>query len=76
MLGQLHSEENVSGTGVQAATYNRLLILNEEGEFETLLITDHELVRLRKRSDKNSEDVVIPGFIDQLHRALVELFNI
>lgn len=70
MLGKLHTHENKDAGGHMAATYNRILIVNEQGEFETLLITNHELARLRKRVSKNEADVIEPSWSDKLQRAL------
>ena len=49
--------------------YNRVLVKREDGSFETLLLTDNELVRARERVRKNPEDQLKPTFVDRL-RAL------
>ena len=74
MLGQLHDYKNKDATSVHAITYNRILLLNASGEFETLLITDHELARLRTRVSKNEEDIAQPSWLDKLWKTLGNLF--
>jgi hypothetical protein len=74
MLGQLHTHKNKDATSVHAITYNRILLLNASGEFETLLITDHELARLRTRVSKNEEDIAQPSWLDKLWKTLGNLF--
>lgn len=70
MLGKLHTHKNKDAGGHMAASYNRILVVNEQGEFETLLITDHELERLRKRVSKNDADTIEPSWSDKFQRAL------
>jgi len=73
MLGKLHTHENKDGGGHMASAYNRVLVANKYGELETLLITDHELDRLRKRSSKNEADAVEPNWLDRLFLRLGSL---
>jgi hypothetical protein len=68
-FGKLHKTDNNDYKDFAAWIYNRVLIKNEEGEFETLLFTDNELKVARARSEKNPEEMLTPSLVDKL-RAL------
>jgi hypothetical protein len=55
-------------------TYFRVMVKGDEG-LETLLMTDHELGRVRERVKKNPEDtVMVPSWWDKISAAISELF--
>lgn len=66
MLGKLKKIKNSEGSGSEASAYHQVLIINSDGEFETLLLTDRELERIRKRVTRNKEDTLFPGFLDEV----------
>ena len=65
--------ENASRRFGSAATYCRLLVLSEEGQFETLLLTEHDLQAARLRTQKNPEDAIAPGGLLRLSRWILRL---
>ena len=58
-FGALHRTQNLDQKSGANEAYWRLLIKDEKGAYETLLITDHELKRCRDRAKKNPEDLVV-----------------
>jgi hypothetical protein len=64
-LGRLHRAENVGRKFGATNNYNRILVRNG-AVFETWLLTDAELVRIRTRSLGNTEDHVKPTALDNL----------
>ena len=58
-IGQLHRANNLDAKPTANDTYWRILIRNEKSTFETLLITDHELEKCRKRIESNPEDILV-----------------
>jgi hypothetical protein len=62
MLGHLEIIENLDKKFSSAATYNRILVVNERGEYETLLLTEADLSLFRSRSRRNPEDLKLPDW--------------
>jgi hypothetical protein len=62
MLGHLEIIENLDKKFGSASTYNRVLIVNERGEYETLLMTETDLRLFRSRSGRNPEDMLLPDW--------------
>jgi len=58
-FGKLYRTENLDRKSGANHSYWRILIKSEEGKYETLLITDHELKRCRDRAKKNPEDLLV-----------------
>ena len=58
-FGKLYRTENLDRKSGANQSYWRILIKSEEGKYETLLITDHELKRCRDRAKKNPEDLLV-----------------
>tara|TARA_Y100000310_G_scaffold148872_1_gene148153 strand:+ start:251 stop:508 length:258 start_codon:yes stop_codon:yes gene_type:complete len=69
IYGRLHKTINSDPKASAKQTYNRVLVKSEKGQFETLLLTDGELDRIRARSAKNPEEDLVPTWTDKL-RAL------
>ena len=70
MFGKIHWVENLDKKSASSSSYWRVLVKTEEGEFQTLLITDAELSRYRDRATKNPEDLIIPSMWDKLRAFL------
>ena len=64
-LGDLHPHVNGDRTFGTPKAYVRVLVYNGD-LFETLLLTDSEIKRLRARVDKNPEDSIQPTLWDRL----------
>jgi len=56
MFGQIKIVYNKDASISSKPVYNAICIQNELGEYETLLLTESDLERLRGRSKKNPED--------------------
>jgi hypothetical protein len=74
-FGRLKEVENVDPKSHLAdKTYFRVLVKNDT-EFETLLLTDKELQRVRDRVKKNPEDTqMVPTWWDRASAAFSGLF--
>ena len=49
---------NKKASPAASIIYNALCVLNESGEYETLLLTESDLQRMRDRAKKNPEDCI------------------
>lgn len=58
MFGKLTRKRNQKSKLGSSLIYNSVCVLNELGKFETLLLTDSELRRIRNRAELNPEDLV------------------
>jgi hypothetical protein len=58
-FGKLYRTENLDKKSGANGSYWRILIKNQDNEYETLLITDYELSRCRDRAKKNPEDLLV-----------------
>lgn len=67
-FGKMHLIRDHIGD-TPALTFHRVLVVNENGQFETLLLTLKELDDSRKRMKRQPDDVLEPTFIDRM-RAL------
>lgn len=56
MIGRLELTANADRKGGASSTYHRVLVENETGQVENLLLTQTELKRARERAGKNEED--------------------
>jgi hypothetical protein len=64
MFGRILIALNREAKHSASTTYNAICVYNEFGEYETLLMTESDLSRLRSRAAKNQEDSVrlsVPG---------------
>ena len=66
MLGFLHEKQNQKVELNESESYWRVLVYTKRDGFETLLLTESDLSRVRDRSSKNAEDGVKPKWIDRL----------
>ena len=66
MIGKIGITGNLDRKVAASATYYRVLVLNSEKKFETLLLTENELLRIRERVKKNPEDEISPSWVDRL----------
>ena len=73
-IGVMNVETNYLPYKTASKLYHQVLVINDVGEFETLLITDKELARMRERLSKNDEDKIIPGWFDRLVTWFVRRF--
>jgi len=64
MKGYLQEVENSNQEVNSDSTYFRTLVWNGE-KWETLLLTDSELERIRKRSEKNEDMSMTPSTMDK-----------
>lgn len=58
MFGRILIALNRQAKLSASTTYNAICVYNEFGEYETLLMTESDLSRLRDRAKKNPEDSV------------------
>jgi hypothetical protein len=65
-FGHMQKVPNVDAKFGSAAEYTRILVKNEEGEFETLLLTDNEIARIRERVYKSPEEGITPNIMDKM----------
>ena len=68
-FGKLHQVVNLDPKFGSSQSYHRVLVKNEKGVFETLMLTHGDLQRIRNRASKNPEEHLSPTFFDRL-RAL------
>ena len=69
MKGYLQEVENSNQEVNSDSTYFRTLVWNGE-KWETLLLTDSELERIRKRSEKNEDMSMTPSTMDKFCKLL------
>lgn len=65
MKGNLHPAQNMEHEINSAYIYHRVLVKNGK-EWETLLMTDSDLQRIRKRNEKNTDMLLSPSLLDKL----------
>ena len=54
--------------GKSSDSYLRLMVLNEEGKFNTLIMTKNDFENASNRASKNPKDVTKPGFWDKFYK--------
>lgn len=65
MKGNMHAASNEKHEINSAYVYQRVLVY-KDGAWETLLMTDSDLERIRKRADKNEDMLLQPSLIDKI----------
>ena len=75
MLGKMNRTKNLDQKQAAAPSYYQILVVGEDKQFETLLITDGELTRIRDRVKKNPEDEIGPSWWDRAISFLGFLFR-
>ena len=75
MFGRIMIAFNKESKPSAATTYNAICIYNEFGRYETLLLTESDLSRLRNRSDKNPEDLITISPVGRVYLWLGRLFR-
>ena len=73
MFGRLVIVDNKDASPQQRKMYNAVCVLNEFGKYETLLMTNSELARMRERSLRNPEDAIT---LSSLKRALLSVLRL
>lgn len=73
MFGRLVIVGNKEASPQQRKMYNAVCVLNEFGQYETLLMTNSELARMRERSLRNPEDTIS---LSGLKRALLSVLRL
>lgn len=58
MFGRIKIIYNKEASASSKPVYNAICVQNELGEYETLLLTESDLERLRDRARKNPEDCI------------------
>ena len=58
MFGTITIVDNKNQHKTASESYNAICIYNELGVYETLLLTENDLERIRKRAEKNPEDAI------------------
>ena len=58
MYGVLKIIYNGAAKASATSTYNAVCVVNELGEYETLLLTENDLKVVRNRAAKNPEDCI------------------
>jgi len=56
MFGSIQIINNLEQKHSAKPTYNAICVYNEFGDYETLMLTENELARVRGRAEKNPED--------------------
>jgi hypothetical protein len=56
MFGRIEIINNEEQKSSAKPTYNAICVYSEFGTYETLMLTENELVRVRARAEKNPED--------------------
>jgi hypothetical protein len=54
--------------GKSSDSYLRLMVLDETGKFDTLIMTKNDFVNATGRAEKNPRDTVDPGFWDKFYK--------
>ena len=67
-LGHLAKVQNLDRRFGAHRAYHGVLVVDEKGQFETLMLTDADLKRSRERAAKNPEDEIQPTWKDKLLR--------
>ena len=65
-FGHLQTVANIDPKFGSASEYVRVLVKDERGRFETLLLTRTELVRIRDRAKSSPEEDIVPSWLDKL----------
>lgn len=66
-LGKLHRTRNLDRRFGSGRVYWRVMVVHtDEERYETLLLTEADLRRLRERAKKNPEDCLEPSWADRL----------
>jgi len=73
MIGELFAARNKVREQNSAHHYYKVLVVDVYGNYETLLVTDNELERIRDRSRKNRDEQVQPVWHTRLYVSLVRL---
>ena len=58
MYGTIEIINNEEQKHAATPTYNAICVYNEFGKYETLMLTENELSRVRGRAEKNPEDQI------------------
>ena len=58
MFGQIKLIYNKDAETNAKPVYNAICVMDERGQYETLLMTEYELQRVRSRAVKNPEDTI------------------
>jgi len=58
VYGRINIIYNDKAVSSSKPTYNAICVMNELGEYETLLLTENDLKVVRKRAAKNPEDCI------------------
>ena len=75
MVGKISVTKNLDQKVTASSAYYRVLVLNENNESETLLMTEGELVRIRERVKKNPEDEETLSFLDKVVLWVLKMFS-
>ena len=54
--------------GKSSDSYLRLMVINEEGSFNTLIMTKNDFQNASNRAEKNPKDIASPGFWDKFYK--------
>jgi hypothetical protein len=58
MFGEIKIIYNKDAAASAKPVYNAICVRNELGEYETLLLTENDLQKVRSRATKNPEDII------------------
>lgn len=75
MLGRMWCIRNLDQKNGASSTYTQILVVDVTGKFETLLLTDSELEKIRHRVKKNPEDEIYPTWFDRMTSFLGGFFR-
>ena len=71
-LGKVQSINLTNKRGGKSSdSYLRLMVVDEGGKFNTLIMTQNDFNNASARAEKNPKDTVSPGFWDRFYKMFV-----
>jgi hypothetical protein len=74
-IGYIHKVTNLDPKRRALGEYYRVLVIDENLQFKTLLLTSNELLRVEDRKSKNPEEILIPSVIDKIFLFIYKLIK-
>jgi hypothetical protein len=76
MYGTIKIIDNKDASACAKSIYNAICVYNELGEYETLLLTENDLIEVRFRASKNPEDCVKLSAVTTMVLRLLRILRI
>jgi hypothetical protein len=71
MIGKLFESINKVREINSEHCYHKVLVFDEDGHYETLMMTEHELSVIRQRSERNRDEELVPKWHDKAYVSAV-----